>query len=104
MTQIQYERIEVIGEQQATFDLTDARALALAVEHLAKTEPGKLAWLSVSTTLTLGTLRSTIVSLLTYDQLQDKTEAEIWKMLDANTRKNIETVKRSRRNFGDLEH
>lgn len=103
MAQFKYERIEVIGEQQASFDLSDGHALTLAVEHLARTAPGKLAWLSVSTTLTLGTLRTAISSLLTYDQLRDKTEPEIWKMLDANTEKHIETVKRSRRNFADLE-
>lgn len=104
MHQYKYERIEVIGEHQAVFDAADARALALAIEHLSKTAPGKLAWLSVSTTLTIGTLRTPIASLLTYEQLRDKTEPEIWRMLDANTEKNIETVKRSRRSFGDLDH
>lgn len=103
MERFRYERLEVVGDEVAEFDPVDEAALALAVERLGQVAPGKLAWLRASLTLALGPTHVPVSSLLTYAQVQNKTETEIWQMLDANTEKHIETVKKSRRSFHAFE-
>ena len=91
-----YDRLEVTGDLTAVFDPRAADGLEKAVEHLRQVRNGKMVWLRAATTAKAGSYRLQVNSFLTYDEINGKTEAEIWRMFDLNTDKYIETVIRAK--------
>ena len=94
-----YDRLEVTGDLTAVFDPRAADGLEKAVEHLRQMKNGKMVWLRAATTAKAGSYRLQVNSFLTYDEINGKTEAEIWRMFDLNTDKYIETVIRAKVNY-----
>ena len=91
-----YERLEVTGELTAVFDPGAADGLDRAVEHLGRVGKGKLVWLRAMTNVKVANYRWAVNALLTFEQVDGKTNDEIWRMFDAYTDKHIETVLRTK--------
>lgn len=51
-----------------------------------------MVWLMAVTKVKVGTYRWPVNSLLTYEQVEGKSDEEIWKMFDHYTDKHIEAV------------
>ena len=94
-----YDRLEVTGELTAVFDPKAADGLDKAVEHLGQVGKGKLVWLRAVTNVKVANYRWPVNALLTYDQVDGKTNEEIWRMFDAYTDKHIETVVRAKASY-----
>jgi hypothetical protein len=94
-----YDRLEVTGDLVAAFDPKAADGLEKAVDHLGAVSKGKLVWLMAVTKVKVGNYRWPVNSLLTYEQVRDKSSDEIWKMFDVYTDKHIESVLRARVSF-----
>ena len=120
-----YDRLEVTGELTAVFDPKAADGLDKAVEHLrrlhhpvSETLPpllrqegsqeaihpqtwrgANMTWLRAVTNVKVANYRWAVNALLTYDQVDGKTNEEIWRMFDAYTDKHIETVVRAKASY-----
>lgn len=95
-----YERLEVTGTDLiATFDPSAKDGLGRAVKHLEEVGRGKFVWLRAMTKVKVANYRWPVNSLLSWEQVEGKTEDEIWRLLDSYTDKHIEAIVRSRTQY-----
>ncbi len=95
-----YERLEVMGaDVVAVFDPMEKDGLERAVRHLGKVGRGRMVWLCAKTTAKVANYKWAVNSLLTWEQVDGKSEDEIWRMLDNYTDKHIEAVVRTKSGY-----
>ena len=95
-----YERLEVTGaEMVAAFDPRAKDGLERAVEHLGKVGRGKFVWLRAVTNVKIANYRWPVNSLLSWEQVEGKSEEEIWRLFDSYTDKSIDAMMRSRTQY-----
>lgn len=98
-----YERLEITGtELVAAFDPAAKDGLVRAVEHLGKVGRGKFVWLRAVTNVKIANYRWPVNALLSWEQVEGKTEDEIWQLFDNYTDQHIAAVVQSRRTYYPL--